>query len=208
MPKDNRPCILFFHGGAWTAHDLDTFKDYADHFASLGYVCFRVDYRAVTDAEGLTPYDAVQDGKDAYAWVHLRAGEYGIDRQKIIVCGASAGTQVSYYAGAPYIIMLGPALNMEQRLDLMLGLDPVPISPYYTIQTDQLVPTMIYTPGVDGYWRVQENIAFAQTIIDRGGSIDAYFIPEAPHECPVLEPWKTDIMQKMEIFLSDHVLMM
>ena len=91
QPTDRRACFLTIHGGGWTG--LGPYRQYpfADHFAKLGMVSIAIDYRLHNPKAGTTVFDCVKDCRSAMRYVRVHAGELGIDPDKIIVNGGSAG---------------------------------------------------------------------------------------------------------------------
>lgn len=87
---DQRPAILFFFGGGWTSGDASQFFSQAEYFAARGMVAVRADYR-IASIHHTTPDKCVEDAKSAMRWLRGRAGEFGVDPQKIISSGGSAG---------------------------------------------------------------------------------------------------------------------
>lgn len=93
--KKKKPVILFFIGGSFAKNPQSpaVFQHQANYFASLGMVAICVDYRAGHD-EGFTPKQAIADAKSSVRWVRKHADELGIDPEKIVMCGSSAGGYV------------------------------------------------------------------------------------------------------------------
>jgi acetyl esterase/lipase len=89
-PSDQRPAIVFFFGGGWTGGTAAQFKPQAEHFAKRGLVCARADYR-VRSRDGVTPDQCVEDAFDAMRWVRSHAAQLGIDPNRIVAAGGSAG---------------------------------------------------------------------------------------------------------------------
>ena len=91
QPTDRRPCFLSIHGGGWTG--LGPYRQYpfAAHFAKLGMVGICIEYRLFSRKSGTSVFDCVKDARSAMRYVRAHAGELGIDPQKIIVNGGSAG---------------------------------------------------------------------------------------------------------------------
>lgn len=94
-PQDRRAAILFFHGGGWTGGDARRMYPYADHVARQGLLGISVEYRLLNARAGTTVFDCVRDGRSAVRFVRAHAAELGVDPQKVIVCGASAGGHVA-----------------------------------------------------------------------------------------------------------------
>lgn len=88
---DKRPCFLSIHGGGWTG--LSPRRQYpaVTHFAKCGMVGISVEYRLVQKDSGTTVFDCVKDARSAARYVRAHAAELGVDPQKIIVNGGSAG---------------------------------------------------------------------------------------------------------------------
>lgn len=84
------PVILFFHGGGG---DTEQFVPQAGHFCGRGMVAIRVLHRLQTgygmDNKGFL------DGISAVRWVREHAGALGIDPNRIVLSGGSAGGGVS-----------------------------------------------------------------------------------------------------------------
>jgi acetyl esterase/lipase len=134
--SDRSPIVVFVHGGGWnTGHHFGEIR-YAHPLAALGYVTATVTYRLA--GEGAWPA-AIEDTKCAVRWLRHHAGEIGGDPDRIVICGGSAGGQLSAlvaltpgeYEGeggwaevssrVQAAVLLSPAVD----LDLVLGQDPV-----------------------------------------------------------------------------------
>jgi acetyl esterase/lipase len=97
-----RPLVVFVHGGAWrskTSRDGGAFVDFPSVLASVAarnYVVASVNYRF--SAEEKFP-GAVQDVASAIRWLRAHADEYGIDSDRVVVWGSSAGGQIAALLG-------------------------------------------------------------------------------------------------------------
>ena len=91
---DKLPTILFFHGGGWKGGGVAHFYNQSTYFASRGMVAISVQYR-VEKPHGTTPIECVKDGKSAMRFIKKNASQYGIDPDKIIAGGGSAGGHVA-----------------------------------------------------------------------------------------------------------------
>jgi acetyl esterase/lipase len=87
---DKRPAILFFFGGGWRNGSYLQFVPQAEYFASRGLVAACADYR-IASAHQTTPDKCVEDAKSAVRWLRTKAGEFGVDPQRIVAAGGSAG---------------------------------------------------------------------------------------------------------------------
>jgi len=85
-----RPCAVFFFGGGWKSGSYLQFVPHAEYLASRGIIAISADYR-ILNTHKTTPDKAVEDAKSAIRWVRGHATELGIDPDKIIAGGGSAG---------------------------------------------------------------------------------------------------------------------
>jgi acetyl esterase len=95
-PSRDTSVILFFNGGSFKKDPITPvqFQYHASFFSNRNMVAICVDYRNGSD-EGFTPIQAICDVKSAIRWVRKNSFELGIDPNKVIVCGASAGGYIS-----------------------------------------------------------------------------------------------------------------
>jgi acetyl esterase/lipase len=91
---DKRPAIVFFFGGGWTNGSTGQFESQAEYLAGRGMVAARADYR-VKSRQGVAPDACVEDAKSAVRWLRAHAAEYGIDPDRIIAAGGSAGGHIA-----------------------------------------------------------------------------------------------------------------
>ena len=94
-PTDARPVFLLIHGGGWTGGTPRKFYPMAAHFAGLGMVGVSLEYRLKKAGPGTTVFDCVKDGRSAVRYLRGHAPDLGIDPEKIVVGGGSAGGHVA-----------------------------------------------------------------------------------------------------------------
>lgn len=83
-----QPTVIFFHGGGWTGGTKEGRAFAIQPYLAMGLDVVNVEYRLARVA--LAPA-AVEDCRCALRWVIAHAKEYGIDPQKLVVAGDSAG---------------------------------------------------------------------------------------------------------------------
>ncbi len=91
---DTRPAIVFFFGGGWSSGSYTQFSRHAEYLASRGMVAFCADYR-VNKKHKTEPKVCVSDGKSAVRWIRSHANNLGVDPNKIVASGGSAGGHVA-----------------------------------------------------------------------------------------------------------------
>jgi acetyl esterase/lipase len=97
-----KPVVVFIHGGAWrsrTARDGGAFRDFPAALASVAarnYVVASVNYRFSGEARFPA---AVQDVALAIRWLRMHSTRYGIDTNKFVAWGSSAGGQIAALLG-------------------------------------------------------------------------------------------------------------
>jgi len=96
--KELSPAIVFFFGGGWVGGTPTQFYHQCDYFASRGMMAISAEYR-VKNRHGTTPFECVADGKSAIRWVRANAARLGVNPNKIVAGGGSAGGHVAACTG-------------------------------------------------------------------------------------------------------------
>lgn len=89
------PVALVIHGGGWTGGNPRRFYPFAAHFARQGLLGISLEYRLLNRKAGTTVFDCVKDGRSAIRYLRRHADELGIDPDRIVVAGGSAGAHVA-----------------------------------------------------------------------------------------------------------------
>lgn len=100
LEKADNTAIAFFHGGGWAYGKPDEFFTTCERYARMGIVAFSVEYRlsikdGVVPHPEISPIESVMDAKSAIRWVRRNAAQYGINPEKIVAAGQSAGGQLA-----------------------------------------------------------------------------------------------------------------
>jgi acetyl esterase/lipase len=117
-----RPCIVFFHGGAWRTGDPKQFMPYAKQLAEVGVIGISAQYRLMRDGDVL-PLHAVQDARSALRFVRAKAERLGCDARYIGAGGGSSGAYLAAMAAMP--AKAGPAGSIDDPSD-DLAISPRP----------------------------------------------------------------------------------
>ncbi len=168
---DKRPAIVFFFGGGWVGGTPTQFEHQCRYLASQGMIAISADYR-VRSRHGTLAIKCVEDGKSAIRWVRGNAARLGIDPDRIVAAGGSAGGHVAACTGVvlglddanepaqvssvpnamalfnPAMVLapiegLADATDRLSGIDKRTGIDPERISPIHHIRTG-LPPTIIF----------------------------------------------------------------
>ncbi len=102
--SEQRPAMLFVHGGGWQAGSREQFKLQAAYLA-LRYdaLCMCISYRF----SDVAPFPAqLHDSKAALRFLRAHAARYHIDPENISACGGSAGGHL--------VLMLAMTAGVEQ----------------------------------------------------------------------------------------------
>lgn len=90
QPSQRNPAVVFFHGGGWQSPNISQLTWQAEHYRNRGLVAILAEYR-VGSVDATTVESAILDARSAMRHVKAHAGSYGIDANRIIAAGGSAG---------------------------------------------------------------------------------------------------------------------
>jgi len=96
--KELSPAIVFFFGGGWVSGTPKQFYHHCEHFASRAMLAISAEYR-VKNRHGTSAFECVADGKSAVRWVRANAARLGVNPNKIVAGGGSAGGHVAACTG-------------------------------------------------------------------------------------------------------------
>lgn len=169
---DKTPAIVFFFGGGWNAGTPNQFVKHCEYLSARGMVAIVADYR-VKSRNNVLAKKCVSDAKSAIRWTREHASELGIDPNRIVAGGGSAGghlaaatatladfdeatenTSISSKPNA--LVLFNPALVLApvdagtedsnkrmERMEARMGAKPETMSPYHNIR-ESLPPTIIF----------------------------------------------------------------
>jgi acetyl esterase/lipase len=196
---DTRPAIVFFHGGGWTGGAPGQFTEHSKYFASRGLVCVQVEYRLLDKQNDDPPTICVRDAKSAMRWVRKRAGELGIDPNRIASGGGSAGGHLAAFVG----MVEGQDdpeddLSISAKSNAMLLFNPVfdngpkgwgtkrvkdryrEFSPFHNVSNDD-PPGIVFLGDQDNLVPVETAFAFEKQMKDAGVKCEVMIFEGMPH---------------------------
>lgn len=97
---DQRPAVIFFHGGMWLTEHSAEFLPWALQLARRGIVCLLPEYRTRSGYD-VGPEEILEDGADAWRWALENADALGVDPARITLAGSDAGALLALHAGMP-----------------------------------------------------------------------------------------------------------
>ncbi|UII81343.1 alpha/beta hydrolase [Flagellimonas sp. CMM7] len=92
--EDEKSAYLYFHGGGWSLGMPEAGYDVCKRMSAQGMVAISFEYRLI-DVHGNDIQKSLEDAKSAIRWVRANASELGIDPNKIVATGFSAGAHLA-----------------------------------------------------------------------------------------------------------------
>ncbi|MFN0077056.1 MAG: alpha/beta hydrolase [Prosthecobacter sp.] len=216
-----RPCVVFFFGGGWKAGSYLQFVPQAEYLASRGIIAISADYR-IRSIHQTTPDKCVEDAKSAIRWVRGHATELGIDPDKVIAAGGSAGGHlaactalVSAYdadsddkaisAKPNAMVLFNPAMNIATLFKQReTGDSPITLEVAEAITPNNFVakdtpPAIIFFGAADKLKAGGDEYVKKATAL--GVRAEMWTAADMPHGFFNREPWIQVTAKKMDDFL-------
>jgi acetyl esterase/lipase len=218
--SDKRPAIVFFFGGRWVSGTVEQFKLQAHYLAWRGMVAARADYR-VRSRHETTPDKCVEDGKSAVRWLRKNAARFGIDPDRIVASGGSAGGHVAACTyTTPGLDAEGEDVTVSARPNLLILYNPVldctderiaqrmgsaemakRLSPNWNL--DKKVPPAIAFYGSKDRFAAQGE-EFLRLSAELGNAVELYVADGQPHGFFNRAPWHQRTTLLADGFLVKH----
>jgi acetyl esterase/lipase len=217
--SDKRPAIVFFFGGGWTGGKIEQFEPQASHLARRGMVAARADYR-VKSRHGVTPKECVEDAKSAVRWLRANAAKLGVDPDRIVAAGGSAGGHIAactaFTPGLDAededaktsskpnaLVLFNPVLRFTGIPQLMERIDNdetlgKAISPTWHL-TKESPPTLIFFGTADRLAAMGDE--FMKKSKELGHRAELFTAEGQPHGFFNRPPWQEKTTQRMDEFL-------
>ena len=208
-PSDRRPAAVFFFGGGWRAGTPKQFEQQCRYLASRGMVAMTADYR-VLSRHGTPAKSCVTDAKSAIRWVRRHADRLGVDPDRILAGGGSAGGHVAACTGTIQrfdqsgedmsisskpnaMALFNPAVVLAQvgdqlplrpetleRLRERMGDAPEALSPYHQVRAGA-PPTIVFHGKGDTTVPYRTAELFEQAMTKAGNRCQLVGYDEQPH---------------------------
>jgi acetyl esterase/lipase len=224
---DKSPVIILFFGGGWLGGQPAKLSGQCDFFAKQGIVAITADYR-VKGRTKTTPIVCVKDGKSAIRWVRAHAADLGIDPNRVIGGGASAGGHVAAAAGAdvPFNEETDD-LTVSARPNALVLFNPVfdngpggyghdrvveyweKISPMHNISAET-PPTIAFFGDNDQHVPVVTMNEYKKRMLEKGRRFDLFIYKDQKHgffnyqkgENPRRNKYFNETLSEAALFLS------
>jgi acetyl esterase/lipase/ubiquinone/menaquinone biosynthesis C-methylase UbiE/lysophospholipase L1-like esterase len=157
-PGQSKPAAVFFFGGGWTGGTPAQFKTHAEYLVRRGMVAFLADYR-VASRHKTHVVDCAVDAKAAVRWIRANAKRLGVDPNRVVAGGGSAGGHLaaltalvegfedsehpSISSRPNALVLFNPAVEIPQSYRSRVGGDPRTVSPAHHVKTG-LPPALIF----------------------------------------------------------------
>jgi len=211
-PKKSKvPGLILFHGGGWSRGTLDQFRVACAYFASRGLVCATAEYQLSGKKRV-----CITDAKSAIRWFKQHAGELGIDPNRIITGGGSAGGHISALA------TMNPGLNdpadpkdIDTSVVAYLWFNPAFSPPDDSKDPEidvlhhlkaELPPAIVFFGNRDK-WKQGWDVAYEKWKSLGTKTIDLQIAPGQAHSFFNFEPWRTVTLIAADLFLVKHGLL-
>lgn len=206
---DRRPAIVFFFGGGWRQGNPIQFAKHCEYLAARGMVALTADYR-VNRRHGVKANMCVADAKSAIRWIRKESSRLGIDPDRIVAGGGSAGghlaaatamlpshddpnDDLSISARPNALVLFNPAVVLtpvsghwtptaEQQsiFNERLGAEPESVSPYHHVNPG-IGPTIIFHGTDDTTVPLKTVELFSEKMKAKGNRCDLISYKGARH---------------------------
>jgi acetyl esterase/lipase len=218
---DRRPAWVHFFGGGFVRGTPLQSAAWGRTAAKLGMVGVAVDYR-VNTRHGTDASACVADARAALHWVQVHAGELGIDPQRVVVSGSSAGGHLALWtaisetpwgsdpAEAPLfkpiaLVLMSPACDTSaatgQRANRFAG-HGTDLSPQQHLDA-KMPPVLLFHGDADTVVPYKYAVALDHALTASGNVCKFITMPGGGHGFTISE-WKKKAPSIIEEFLRDR----
>lgn len=215
---ERHPTIVFFFGGGWTGGSMAQFEPHALHYAAKNMIAVLVDYR-VKSRHNTSPFESVKDAKSAIRYLRQHAESLGVDANRIVASGGSAGghlaaacftneslnessDDLAISAKPNALVLFNPVIdNGKDGYGFeRIGENYVTFSPIHNIQKG-FPPTIFFLGTKDKLISVATAEMFKKKIEQVGGRCELFLFDNQPHGFFNKEPYLSETMAKTDLFL-------
>ena len=212
------PAIVYFTGGGWVNGEVYGQIPNPAWFRDHGIIGIEADYR-VKSRHGTSPIECIQDAKSAIRYVRAHATELGIDPNRIIAAGGSAGGHLAACTFLDGGDTPGEDLSISSKPNALVLHNPVlgegfgkeffdahpEFSPILHIQKGW-PPTILSNGTKDNTTPFEVAEKFTRLMKEAGNVCKLIPVRDADHSCdwPVSNPNFLPTIQRMTDFLKEQ----
>ena len=220
--SDKKPAIVFFSGGAWRGGGTIQFVAQAKRYAEAGMVAIRAEYRG-SIRDKVQVDSCVEDAISAMRWVRGNTKRLGIDPQRIVAAGGSAGgflaastwTTENFHAPSDdlsispkpdALVLFNPVFDLIPFME-QLKMNPEEwtekakqISPNWNAKKG-MPPTVILIGTKDKY--LYQSEAFRDKVLPLGINLKMHLYKGQHHAFFNLPPWRKNTVEDSLSFLRE-----
>lgn len=219
-PDDQRSALVFFFGGGWNRGTAAKFAPMAQLAAQWRMVGIVPDYRTRGRFK-TTAKEAVADARASVRWVQEHADELGIDPERVVVGGSSAGGHLALWTAiakapvgsdeaesplhkpAALVLFVAPTDTSLPGLARRMGGDAVALSPLHHLDPAAMPPTLMFHGDADTTVPYAQAVALHEKLSAAGIPCDLVTIPGGTHGFTNQFPeWKDKTRAMMRAFLD------
>ena len=212
------PAIVYFTGGGWVNGEVEAQIPTAAWFRDHGLIAIAADYR-VKSRHGTSPIECIQDAKSAIRYVRAHAEKLGIDPNRIIAAGGSAGGHIAACTFIEGGDAPGENLKISSKPDALVLHNPVlgegfgrdffSVYPEFSpiLQVKKGWPPTILSNGTkDGTTPFEAAEKFTRLMKEAGNVCELIAVQDADHswDWPVSNPNFLPTLERMTDFLKEQ----
>jgi acetyl esterase len=216
--KKPLPAIVYFTGGGWVGGDVEGQIPNAAWFRDHGIIGIDADYR-VKSRQGTSPVECIQDAKSAIRYVRAHAKQLGIEPDRIIAAGGSAGGHLAACTFLDGGDTPGEDLKISAKPDALVLHNPVlgegfgqeffavhpEFSPILHVKKGW-PPTILSNGTKDNTTPFETAEKFTRLMKEAGNVCELIPVKDADHSCdwPVSNPNFLPTLLRMTEFLREQ----
>jgi len=197
--KEKKPCAIFLSGGGWDDFSWSQLDELAYGLSDQGILSVIVEYRT-KKKHNSSPFDALEDVKDALKYLRENKATLNILDDKIIAIGISAGAHLAF---SSFLVdnVNNIKFNENAKPNYIIGFSPVIrndssgygykrikenykwFSPFYNyINTDShLPPSLIISGDNDSLIDIEDLKIFSEKAKQKGDEIKLHEVINVGH---------------------------
>lgn len=219
--KNPLPAIVYFTGGGWVGGDVYGQIPNPAWFRDHGIIGIEADYR-VKSRHGTSPLECIEDAKSAIRYVRGHAKELGINPNKIVAAGGSAGGHIAACTFLDGGDAPGEDLSISTKPNALVLHNPVlgigfgqeffKVHPEFApiLHVTKGWPPTILSNGTEDHTAPFETAEkFTRLMKEAGNVCELIPVKNAGHSCdwPVSNPNFLPTLKRMTEFLKEQHIM-